>query len=179
MPRNPSGGRFIEPGEKRVEVGTQDNDATTSIAGANGWETVFDLSPDTDIYYKWPHGDHPQLGSDGNLRFRMQLPQEGGGSTEISDDAQIRIIAQGPEEDQAGADVLGQIFRYRRFSQANQFDEEDVVRVRFADNVEITEAAHVKVQINNTTGVGGGGNDVDLSQSGGYMTVEAYRGVER
>lgn len=176
MPHTPShGSRFIKPGEKRVEVGTQDNDVTTSIAGANGYETIWDLSPDTDIYYKLPREDHPQLGSAGNLRVRMQLPQDDGGATEISGDAELRIIAQGPEEDQAGADVLGRTYRYQNFSQPDQFNEEDVVRLRLGDNVRVTEAAHLKVQVDNSVA----GNDVDLSQSGGFLSVEMYRGVER
>lgn len=168
-------GMFVNSGEKRVEVTDQDNDVTTSVAGSNGYETVVDLSPDTDIYYKIPEGDHPQFGSEGNLRIRMQLPQEGGGSTEIGDDAKIRIIAQGPEEDQAGSDVLNRVFRYREFSQSNLYDDENVPRLQFSDNVKITEAAHLKIQVDNSTN----GNDVDLSQTGGYFTLETFRGVVR
>lgn len=166
---------FISSGEKRVEVTDQDNDVTTSVAGANGYETIIDLSPDTDIYYKFPKGDHPQLGSEGNLRLRLQLPQEGAGSTEVGDNAKIRIIAQGPEEDDAGSDVLGRTFRYRQFSQPDLYDDEDVPRLHIPDNVKITEAAHFKIQVDNSTN----GNDVDLSQTGGYFTLETYRGVVR
>lgn len=159
--------------EKRVEVTDQDNDVTTSIAGANGFETVFDLSPDTDIYYLLYQGDHPKLGSQGNPRLRLTLPQEGGGSTEISDDAKIRIIKQGPEEEDV--DQLGQEFRYRRFSQADQFDEEDVVRMNLNRTVGVAEAGHLKIQVDNSTA----GNDVDLSQTGGFVSVDLHRGVER
>lgn len=165
----------IKSGEKRVEITDQDNDVDTYVAGQHGYETIWDLSPSTDIYYKFLKGDHPQLGSEGNLRFRMVLPQEGGGSTEIGDNAKIRIVAQGPEEDEAGADVMGRVFRYRTFSQADLFDEDDVPRLHFQSNFRITEAAHLKVQVDNSTN----GNDVDLSQSGGFLSVEGYRGTER
>lgn len=162
----------IRPNDKRVSVTDQDNDVTTTIAGANGYETVWDLSPSTDIYYWLLQADHPQLGSDGNLRFRMQLPEEGSGSTEISDDASVRLIAQGPEQEDTTQ--LGRSFKYRRFSQANQFDEEDVVRLHLNNDVKITEASHLKVQVDNSAD----GNDVDLSQTGGFMEVELVRGTE-
>ena len=166
--RNP-----IQSGDKRIFITDQDNDVTTTVAGQNKWETIFDLSPSTDIYYWLLEGDHPQLGSEGNLRLRMQLPQDGGGSTEISDNASVRIIAQSPEEEDV--DQLGRTFRYREFSQASQFDNDDVVRMYLDSNVKITEAAHLKVQVDNSTA----GNDVDLSQSGGYLNLEIYRGTVR
>lgn len=165
----------VKANEERVDVTDQDNDVTTSVAGANGFNAIWDLSPSTDVYYKILQQDHPQLGSQGNLRLRMQLPQEGGGSTEISDNARIRITAQSPLEDNEGTDVLGEVFRYRRFSQPDQFDDEDVVRLTLGENVKITEAGHLKVEVDNSDA----GNDVDLSQSGGFLTLEAYRGVTR
>lgn len=164
----------LSSGDKRVEVGTKDNDVTTSVAGANGFEDIWDLSPSTDIYYYLLPMDHPQLGSEGNLRVRMQLPQDGSGSTEIGDDAKIRIVARGPETDSTGDD-LGRVYRYRSFSQPDQFDDENVVRLNLADVVNLTEAGHLVVQVDNSTN----GNDVDLSQSGGFLTIEAFRGVER
>lgn len=171
--RGPATSMPIQSGDKRVDVTEQDNDVTTSIAGANGWETIWDLSPGTDLYYWLLKEDHPQLGSGGNLKLRMQLPQDGGGSTEIGDNAEIRIVARGPEANETG-DKLGRVYRYREFSQANQFDNEDVNRIRLDKNVEITEAAHLEIQVNNSTN----GNDVDLSQSGGYLTLEMFRGTE-
>ena len=163
----------LQPGDKRVEVTEQDNDVTTTVAGANGYETIFDLSPSTDIYYWILKADHPQLGSQGNLRIRMQLPQEGGGSTEIGDNAKVRLVGQGPEEEDTTQ--LGRSWRYRSFSQADQYDEDDVVRLTLNENVNITEAAHLKLQVDNSVN----GNDVDLSQTGGYVSVEMYRGTER
>lgn len=164
----------LSANDTRVDVTDQDNDVTTSVAGANGFETIWDLSPDTDIYYRFLKADHPQLGSEGNLRIRMQLPQDGGGSTEIGENAKIRFVARGPETDDTG-DKLGRVFRYRRFANADQYDEDDVVRLMFNENVKITEASHFEVQVDNSTN----GNDVDLSQTGGYLTVEAYRGTKR
>lgn len=162
----------IRPDDKRVSVTDQDNDVSTLVAGADGMQTVWDLQPSTDIYYWLLQGDHPQLGSEGNLRFRMQLPREGGGSTEISDNATVRIVAQGPEQEDTTQ--LGRTFPYRRFSQANQFDEEDVTRLFLENDNKITEAAHLKVQVDNSDA----GNDVDLSQTGGYLEVEMIRGTE-
>lgn len=162
----------LRPNDKRVSVTDQDNDVTTSIAGANGSETIWDLQPSTDIYYWLLQADHPQLGSDGNLRVRMQLPQDGGGSTEISDDATVRFVAQGPEQEDTKQ--LGRTFPYRRFSQASQFDEEDVVRLHLNRDVKITEASHFKVEVDNSTA----GNDIDLSQTGGFLEVEMIRGTE-
>lgn len=163
----------IQAGDKRVDVTDQDNDVTTSVAGSNGFETVFDLNPSTDIYYWILKSDHPQLGSEGNLRLRMQLPQDGGGSTQIGDDAKVRIAAQGPEQEDL--DQLGRQWRYRRFTNADQYDEDDVVRIQLEKNVKITEAAHLLVQVDNSTN----SNDVDLSQSGGYITIEMFRGTVR
>lgn len=162
----------VRPNDKRVSVTDQDNDVTTTIAGANGMETIWDLEPSTDIYYWLLQGDHPQLGSEGNLRIRMQLPEEGNASTEIADDADVRLIAQGPEQEDETQ--LGRTFPYRRFSQANQFDEEDVTRLFLESDVKITEAGHLKLQVDNSTQ----GEDVDLSQSGGYLEVEMIRGTE-
>lgn len=162
----------VRPNDKRVSVTDQDNDVTTSIAGADGMQTIYDLSPSTDIYYWLLQGDHPQLGSEGNLRFRMQLPEEGQAATEISDDATVRLVAQGPEQEDTTQ--LGRTFPYRRFSQANQFDEEDVVRLFLESDIKITEAAHLKVQVDNSTQ----GSDVDLSQSDGFLEVEMIRGTE-
>lgn len=165
----------VDNTEKRVTVSDQDNDVTTSIAGADGYQTIWDLSPDTDIYYLLYRADHPRLTKDsdgGNLRIRMQLPQEGGGSTEISGDANVRLIKQGPEEEDV--DQLGQSWRYRRFSSADQYSNEDVVRVNLNRNVGIPEAGHLKVQVDNSTA----GKDVDLSQSGGFLEIEAFRGTE-
>lgn len=160
----------IQSGDSRVWVTDQDNDVTTSVAGANGWETIFDLSPSTDIEYLLLNEDNPQLGSKGDLRIRMQLPQDGSGSTEVSDDFKIRLVARGPEQDTTG-DRLGRVFFYQEFSQTNQFDSDDVVRLGLPEPVKITEAAHLEVQVNDPADT----NDVDLSQSGGYLTVEAYR----
>lgn len=162
----------IRPSDKRVSVTDQDNDVTTTVAGANGYETIWDLSPSTDIYYWLLQSDHPQLGSDGNLRLRMQLPEEGSGSTEISDDAQVKLIAQGPEQEDETQ--LGRSFPYRRFSQADQYDEEDVTRLHINNDVKITEASHLKLEIDNSTS----GSDVDLSQSGGFVDLEMIRGTE-
>lgn len=160
----------IQSGDSRVFVSDQDNDVTTSVAGANGWETIWDLSPGTDIEYMVLKEDHPQLGSKGNLRIRMQLPEDGSGSTEVSDDFKIRIVARGPENDTTG-ERLGRVYRYQEFSQTNQFDADDVVRLGLPENVKVTEAAHLEIQVQDPTS----SNDVDLSQSGGYLTVEAYR----
>lgn len=169
MPGNP-----IQSGDKRVTVTDQENDVTTSVAGADGWQTVWDLQPGTDIYYYLLEEDHRQLGSEGNLKLRMQLPQEGGGSTEIDDNAKIRLVARGPESDETGT-RLGRTYRYREFSNADQFDVDDVVRLGLEETAKITEAAHLEVQVDNSVA----GNDVDLSQTGGYLTIEAFRGTER
>lgn len=163
----------LRGGESRDFVTDQDNDVTTTVAGSAGWETVWDLSPGTDVYYFLLEGDHPSLGSLGNLRFRMQLPQDGGASTQIGDNAKIRIVARGPEQDTTG-DRLGRVYRYREFSNPDQFDADDVNRLNLPENVEITEGAHLEVQVNNSVN----SNDVDLSQSGGYLHIEAYRGTE-
>jgi hypothetical protein len=158
-------------GDTRVFVTDQDSDVSTSVAGANGYETIYDLSPDTDISYLYLAGDDPQLGSQGNLRLRLQLPQEGGGSTEIGDDANIRIIAQGPQEDKGDTKTLGRTFTYGEFSNTDQYDNEDVVRLDFEEPALITEAAHLKIQVDNSTN----GNDVDLSQTGGQVELETFR----
>lgn len=160
----------IQDGDSRVFVSDQDNDVTTTVAGTNAWETIWDLNPGTDIEYMLLPEDHPQLGQRGDLRIRMQLPQDGSGSTEIGDDAKIRLVARGPESD-ATPDRLGRVFRYQEFSQANQFDSDNVVRLGLSDITKITEAGHLEVQVDNSTN----SNDVDLSQSGGYLTVEAFR----
>lgn len=175
MPRRTVGGGNmpLKNSDKRVSVTDQDNDVTTSVAGANGFETIWDLEPDTDIYYWLLKSNHSQMGPEGNYRLRMQLPQDGGGSTEIGDNAEVRLIAQDPTEEDVNQ--LGRTFRYREFSQADQFDNEDVVRVALDRNVKITEAAHLKVQVDNSTN----GNDVDLSQTGGYLSLELHRGVAR
>ena len=162
-----------QPGDKRVFVTDQDNDVTTSIAGANGFETIWDLSPSTDISYLILSEDHPQLGSLGNLRLRFQFPQEGGAATEIGDDAQVKIVAQGPEEEKGDQDVLGRVFRYGEFSNANQYANEDVVRLTTRESAMITEAAHLKIKVDNSTN----GNDVDLSQTGGQADMELFRRV--
>ena len=163
-----------QPGDKRVFVTDQDNDITTSIAGANGYETIWDLSPSTDISYLGLSEDHPQLGSLGNLRLRFQFPQEGGGSTEIGDDAKVKLVAEGPEEEAGDQDIIGRVFRYGEFSNANQYDNEDVVRLTPRDWFRITEAAHLKVKVDNSNN----GNDVDLSQSGGQCELELFRRVD-
>ena len=158
--------------ERRLFRTDQDNDVTTSIAGANGWETVWDLQPSTDIFYLLFKSDHPRLGSQGNLRLRLQFPQEGGGSTEISDNADVRVIKQDPTEEDV--DQIGRTFKYRQFSQSDQYDEEDVVRLNHNRTIGIPEASHLKIQVDNSTA----GNDVDLSQQGGFVEFELHRGVE-
>lgn len=163
----------LRPGDERLFVDENDDDVTTTIAGANGFETVFDLVPDTDIYYWLLQSGHPQLGEQGDLRLRMQLPQEGGGSTEIGDDAEIRVIVRPPRPDDPG-DRISRVFTYREFSQTTQFDNEDVVRLNLSKDYKVGESRHIEVQVDNSTN----GNDVDLSQSGGFIQLEAVRGTE-
>lgn len=160
----------VQSSDSRVFITDEDPDVTTSVGGQDSWETIFDLSPGTDIEYLFLKEDHPQLGSKGNLRLRLQLPEEGSGTTEVSDDFKIRIVARGPEHDQTG-DRKGRVYRYQEFSQTNQFDADDVVRLGLPKNVKITEAAHLEIQVLDPAG----NNDVDLSQGGGYLSIEGYR----
>lgn len=163
----------VLPGDKRVFITDQDSDVTTSVAGSNGFETIWDLSPSTDISYVFPEEDSPQLGSLGNLRIRFQFPQDGGGSTEISDDARVKFIAQKPNEEEGPTDVIGRIYRYGEFSNSDQYDNDNVIRLTPEETALITEASHFKIQVDNSTA----GNDVDLSQTGGQADVETFRRV--
>lgn len=164
-------------GETRQFITSQDSDVATTVGGANGMEEIFDLEPPAGVYYRLYSEDHHRIAGDakGAIRLRLTLTQDAA-TTEIGEDATVIVVAQDPTEE--GETQIGPTFRYSQFKNANQYDNEDVVRLsQMPDGqpfVEITEGAHLKLKVDNSSN----GNDVDLSESDAKLEFEMFRGKE-
>jgi hypothetical protein len=127
-----------------VRITDNNNDVTVSDNGGNSgvYETILDLEPPTDVEYE-VENRHPGL--------RIILNLEDSGSSELSADASVRFIAQDATEEDT--DQMGREYRYGEFSEANQRNEEEVVRFDLEEDYLFTEGSHFKMQLDHGTAV--------------------------
>lgn len=127
-----------------VRITENNNDVTVSDNGGNSgqFETIFDLEPPTDVEYE-VEDRHP------GLQIILNLQDSSG--TELTDDAEIRFVAQ--DAVQEDLDQMGRVYRYGEFANANQRNEEEVVRFDLDADYRFTEASHFKMQLDHGTAV--------------------------
>jgi hypothetical protein len=163
--------------ETRRTITESDPNVTTTVAGADGDEVIFDLSPPAGVYYRLYSEDHPKIqsASDGPLRLRLTLTQDGS-STEIGGDATVTLIGQDATEE--GETQIGPDYPYSVFKNADQYSNEDVIRLTQLPegkrSVKFPEASHLKIKVDNS----GNGNDIDLSETDASVELEVFRGTE-
>lgn len=148
--------------EVKVRRSKEHSDVTTTDQGGTGreYEEILDLSPPTDVEYEL---------KDTELHIVLELQDSS--ATEISDDANLRWVGQGPlQEDKK---VLTREYRYGEFANADQRNENEKVVFEFVLDrgdlpVTFTEASHLKLEMKHNT---------DVAWSNSQIEFEVYRRV--
>lgn len=132
-----------------ITLTDQAGDVTFSDTNGNNQpETFFDLTVPTATEYRLlPSRKMPQR--DQGLFLRLNLDDSG--PSDLPDDAQVRIIVQGPSEEDE--QQIGGTISLRQFNNADQFDSEEVYRLQMDKEYRLKEDRHLKIQVISSTAV--------------------------
>lgn len=138
--------------DRKIRVTQHDNDVTVFDAGGvDGTpQTVFDLEPPTDIEYTVRNG------------HKLIIFLRDSDGDPIEDSAELFFIGQDQTEGETDTRKMGRSYRYGEFEQANQRDEDEVVKLDLEKEYEFSEASHMKLQLDSETAVDWSESDIEL-----------------
>lgn len=151
-------------GGNRIRVSKENANITTSDQGGTDreFEEILDLSPPTDVEYILR-----------NVDLEIFLELQDSGSSELSDDAELRWVGEGPLGRSDDTSVLTREYRYGEFSEANLRNKDEVVVFDFAVDphtfpYRFTEGSHLKLEMLHGT---------DVTWSNSRIEFEIFRKV--